>query len=557
VGETRVDLQHLLEDLRDAYTGALEETILTEAVANALDSGATRIRLLTNPADATLTIVDDGRGMQRRELARYHDVAASTKARGEGIGFAGVGIKLGLLVSREVVTETRRGATHVATRWHLASRHRAPWKWTPPPGLTASRGTAVRLTLTNALSPLLDAGYLEETLRRHFEPLLDPAFDELLRRHYRDGIAFEVDGRELPRAGVYGAERAPISIRLGRRRAPSAAGFIDRNTLPSAEREGIAISTFGKVIKRGWDWLGLAPAVRAQISGLIEAPDLAACLTLSKNDFIRTGPRGASYLAYRKAIQEVVSRQLAEWGDARDAEARPRTARLERDLERVLEDLADDFPLLRSLVDRRAGGQKRLPMPGRGDERIPASLFTSVPVGDESAGEGSPSPPAGGESATPQTGSSSPTPESPPGSREEEPPSGDQSLPGNEPPARGKGQPQVQIAASAGTLDMGGGRRRPARYGLLVQFESRPADSELGRLVDSTIWINDAHPAYRRAIASRSLGYHTALTVALALAPLAVEARDEHAFITQFLAHWGGMQTAKPETKRRRARRSA
>ena len=222
MGETRVDLQHLLEDLRDAYTGALEETILTEVVANALDSGATRIRLLTNPADATLTIVDDGRGMQRRELARYHDVAASTKARGEGIGFAGVGIKLGLLVSREVVTETRRGATHVATRWHLASRHRAPWKWIPPPGLTASRGTAVRLTLTNQLSPLLDAGYLEETIRRHFEPLLDPAFDDLLRRHYRDGVAFEVDGRELTRADVPSSERVPISIRLGRRRTPSA-----------------------------------------------------------------------------------------------------------------------------------------------------------------------------------------------------------------------------------------------------------------------------------------------------------------------------------------------
>src|SRR5439155_56790 len=91
---------------------------LTEAVANALDSGAAHIRLLTNPADATLTIVDDGRGMQRRELARYHDVAASTKARGEGIGFAGVGIKLGLLVSREVITETTRGAT--------AYRH-PPW----------------------------------------------------------------------------------------------------------------------------------------------------------------------------------------------------------------------------------------------------------------------------------------------------------------------------------------------------------------------------------------------------------------------------------------------
>ena len=162
MGETRVDLQHLLEDLRDAYTGALEETILTEVVANALDSGAAHIHLATSPADATMTIVDDGRGMQRRELARYHDVAASTKARGEGIGFAGVGIKLGLLVSQDVVTETRRGATHVATRWHLASRHRAPWKWIAPPGLIESRGTAVRLTLGNQLSPLLDTGYVEE-----------------------------------------------------------------------------------------------------------------------------------------------------------------------------------------------------------------------------------------------------------------------------------------------------------------------------------------------------------------------------------------------------------
>jgi hypothetical protein len=557
VGETRVDLQHLLEDLRDAYTGALEETILTEVVANGLDAGSTRIRLLTNPVDATLTIVDDGRGMQRRELARYHDVAASTKARGEGIGFAGVGIKLGLLVSREVVTETRRGAAHVATRWHLASRHRAPWKWIPPPGLLASRGTAVRLTLTNQLSALLDAGYLEETVRRHFEPLLDPAFDALLRRHYRDGVAFEVDGRKLTGAEAPRSERVPISVRLGRRRTPSASGFIERHAQLATDREGIAISTFGKIIKRGWDWLGLAPAAGAHITGLIEAPDLAACLTLSKNDFIRTGARGASYLAYRKAIQEVISRQLAEWGDASREEGRPRTARLERDLERVLEDLADDFPLLRSLVDRRAGGQKRLPMPGSGSERVPASLFANVPVGPEVPGEGPASTPAGGATAEPPAGSSSPGQESPPRSLEEVPPSGDQSLPENGPLAGHDGQRQADIAAAAGTLDTVAGRRRPARYGLLVQFESRPADSELGRLVDSTIWINDAHPAYTRSVASRSLGYHTALAVALALAPLAVEARDEHTFITQFLAHWGSAQSAGRATGRRRPKKTA
>ena len=119
------------------------------------------------------------------------------------------------------------------------------------------------------------------------------------------------------------------------------------------------------------------------------------------------------------------------------------------------------------------------------------------------------------------------------------------------------GQLHEHVAAAAGTVDTVRGRRRPARYGLLVQFESRPADSELGRLVDSTIWINDAHPAYTRAAASRSLGYHTALAVALALASLAVEAPDEHAFITQFLAHWGTAQAMSHSKRRQRSRKTA
>ena len=197
MGETRVDLLHLLEDLRDAYPGALEETILTEIVANSLDSGSRRVGIATDTARATLTVLDDGSGMQRRELSRYHDIAASTKARGEGIGFAGVGIKLGLLVCDEVITETRRGKTHIATRWHLASRHKAPWKWVPPPGQVAERGTAVSLKLRNPLSPLLDAGFAEGVIRRHYQALLEPAFGELLVEHYPSGVCFEVDGREL------------------------------------------------------------------------------------------------------------------------------------------------------------------------------------------------------------------------------------------------------------------------------------------------------------------------------------------------------------------------
>src|SRR5438093_704678 len=151
MGQTRVDLLHLLEDLRDAYPGALEETILTEIVANSLDSGARRIRLWTEPAQATLTVADDGSGMQRRELSRYHDIAASSKTRGQGIGFAGVGIKLGLLLCSEVVTETRRGKTHVATR--RVSRCRSPRTGAASPSAPSARSSSAAGTGSGCRRP--------------------------------------------------------------------------------------------------------------------------------------------------------------------------------------------------------------------------------------------------------------------------------------------------------------------------------------------------------------------------------------------------------------------
>lgn len=525
MGETRVDLHHLLEDLRDAYPGGTEETILTEIIANALDSGAGTVAVTTHPSTATLAIVDDGSGMRRRELARYHDIAATTKTRGAGIGFAGVGIKIALLVCQEVVTETRREGKHIATAWHLASRNRAPWHWVEPPGLVAARGTAVRLRPTNPLSPLLDAGFVEATLRRCFQPLLDPAFDEILAAHYPRGVRLVVNGEALEREGPRVPETVPIAVRLARKRKPAVAGHLVRDRVPLAEeRRGVAISTFGKVIRRGWEWLGLTPATPDHVGGLVEAPALAECLTLNKADFIRSGARGATYLAYRKAIQEAVSRQLEAWGDtpAADERARRRAARpMERDLEAVLADLADDFPLLATLVERRSGGQRRLPI-GRGETGAPempgGPLFHSVVRRAESEaqeGEG----PLDGERAERQ--------------------------------AAGERAPAPAVAEAG--VEPTKARRQPSRYGLTIQFEDRPDDPEVARLVESTVWVNAAHPAYRRAVASRSEGYHVALATGMALATLAVEPAKEHAFLTAFLAAWG--EAVERRTPRDRAAR--
>ena len=221
----------------------------------------------------------------------------------------------------------------------------------------------------------------------------------------------------------------------------------------------MAISTLGKVIKRGWDWLGVTSLQSERINGLIEVPDLAASLTLNKGDFIRTGTRGAVYLAYRKAIQEAVSRQLEVWGDGRTGtpEASSRMMRpLERDLDRVLEELSDDFPLLGSLVERRAGGQKRLPIDGK---------TTDIAAGTEAIAV----------LATPSTFEAPRTNETDPAQPQTPPPPTDQDT-------AVTGPATSTIPASTSAMFPGHGRSRsPMRYGLGIQFEDNPDNSELGR----------------------------------------------------------------------------
>jgi hypothetical protein len=533
MGQTRVDLQHLLEDLRDAYPDAIEETILSEVVANSLDSGASNVHVLSDATEKTVVVVDDGCGMSRREVARYHDLAASTKTRGEGIGFAGVGIKLGLLVAEAVLTETRRGSLHLATRWHLASRQKAPWQWVPPPGWVDARGTAVALKLRNPLSPLLDAGYVESRLRQHYEPLFDPAFDAILAERYPPGVRFSVNGRALARRREGGwTESAPLLIRLPRRKKPAAVGYLARAASPLPEdRQGLAISTLGKVIRRGWDWIGLSSSSPGLVGGLVEAPGLSVALTLNKGDFVRAGRRGITYLEYRKALQEAVQAQLAAWGEARDREdsARRRAARpLEKDLEQVLRDLAGEFPALAALVDQRPGGQKRLPTGGEVEPEAAGGAVTAAGAPAVVPGDDEPAPtgpaPEGEEPGTPGTPTTAPEPPFP---------------------------APVTLPARGG---LAGAARRPTRYGLSIDFEHRPDSPGLGRLVESTVLVNTAHPAYLRAVASRSEGYHAALAVGMALADVAVEPAGAQAFLTTFLARWG--EAVGRDRRRRQPRAS-
>ncbi|MBI5511377.1 MAG: ATP-binding protein [Deltaproteobacteria bacterium] len=555
MGETRVDLLHLLEDLRDAYPESVEETILIEMVANALDSGARQIQVVADAQAATLTVTDDGRGMRRRDLARYHDLATSTKTPGQGIGFAGVGIKLGLLISSEVFTETKRNDSHVATRWLLAARHKAPWRWVPPVGLVAEHGTAVRLHLQNPLSTILDATFLAAALRRHFASLFDPAFAALLAPFYPTGVCVAVNGELLAPAPEADGERAPLEVRLPRHRKPLAAGYIVRSpsALPDGE-SGLAICTLGKVIRRGWDWLGLSPANADCMTGLVEAPALAASLTLNKGDFIRTGARGAAFLSMRKALQEAVGRQLALWGNApASVEHRRRAKRpIERDVAHVLAGLTADFPLLSSLLERRRETQHRLRLTGTAaDAAVTDATLFVAPEPLEARTEATADGLTAALVVTDASSGEAPVPAGPPAA----PPSAVAA------DHLADGDPTGGAHAAGGPAKAGVRTSRKSTRGkprgLVIELESVPESLEMARLVESTIFVNTAHPTFERAASTRAEPYHVALATALALSPLATTADHEHEFVNAFMRGWGEAATDKPRRERGASRRGA
>lgn len=507
MGETRVNLKHLLEDIRDSYPYPQEEAIITELIANALDSGASKIQFLTVPERQTLVVVDDGAGMTSINLEEYHDIAATTKARGRGIGFAGVGVKLSLLVGEEVITETKRGPFHKATRWKLESAQRAPWEYIEPNGLvSSSNGTAVSIILRDNDSYLLSPDFIERVIQKHFYPILDEDFmNRILKYVYKKWHGFFVNEQrvEIPKTED-AIQSTPFCVKLGRRDKPVGIGFLSksRKELPEEQR-GVAISTYGKVIKRGWDWIGITPRNPMRLTGVVEIPRLSEILTTNKADFLKDVTSLQKYYRYRKAIQEAIEPILREFGETAVPRERPERdlKPLEKEIERVLENMVDDFPELSPLLDRRRRGEtvkgiipdSEAPPIGRIAEGV--EVMTGTQGG---GGEGSGVEATAGEL---------------PGERIE---------PSNQPTEPGR--------------EHNGRRRRP---GLMIGFEDNPERDDLGWLMENTIWINKGHPAYQRTMDTEAEDYHIVLSAAWVLSSYLESEKSPQEFINRFLSGWG------------------
>ncbi len=524
MGETRVNLKHLLEDIRDSYPFPQEEAIVTEFIANALDSGASEISFTIHTTRAIFTITDNGAGMAARVLEEYHDIATTTKVRGKGIGFAGVGAKLALLVAEAVATETVSKGSHKATLWRLESPTHAPWEYIPSPGLLkSSHGTAISLKLRERNSALASPEFVERVIQTHFYPILDREFmEKMLRKVYKNGVAFTINGKPVRVPADERREAMPFWIQTGKRGKPIGIGYLSKSdeALPE-EKRGIAISTYGKVIKRGWDWTGIAPRNPTQISGVIEMPHLSEILTLNKADFLKDAASLKKYYRYRKAIQDAVEpilRQLDEISEAHERSEK-NLRPLEKEIELVLSNLEMDFPELSPLLVRPR--RSAIPTGSLLDPNVtPISSFF--------------------DGFEPVAGPASP------GGREEGAPMMDDRL-GEARPGEYRPVENLQFGLSPENVQSGdpavAAETRPEAHvrmpDIMIGFEDNSDREEIAWMVDNTVWINRSHPAYRRVMDTEAETYHIVLAVCWVLSRHLQDERSPQMFINRFLSNWG------------------
>ncbi|TSC57151.1 MAG: hypothetical protein Greene041679_415 [Parcubacteria group bacterium Greene0416_79] len=499
--------------MRDSYRAALEEIIVTELIANALDSKATRLDFTVDEEGRFLRCVDNGVGMKRPALKEYHNIASSDKIRGQGIGFAGVGAKLSLLLAERVVTESKGGrGSRAATEWRLANPYRAPWKFIPTSGAVGTpRGTSVTLHFGDTESHLLQAEFIADAVRAHFYPLFhDYLGEEILRFVYRKGVEVTVNGEVLLLPEEEQRFDHGFKVCIGKNRHPAGAGFLTKKVLEQGwfarlsgrapgERHlasGLSVSTFGKVIKTGWEWVGIMPKSAGELVGVVEIPALSEVLTTNKSDFLTDAPHLRKFYRLRKAVQQAilpVLRSLGEYAPAERGSAAKNIRPLAREIEAVLQGLSSEFPELETLLGSRRG-------------------------------QGSPTPEASGTEAAHTLMDAAEPKTTPPVAREER---------------------------SGGKSGRKSGTETRKKPGLALALEDlTDAPESLGRMVEDTVSINTLHRAWKKALLTKQEEYHILVVVGLVLAEFVAPEKHPLEFLAKFLLSWSAVEAdASPKAQ--------
>ena len=268
--DIEINALHNLENFLDAYDDEATVVVL-EAMANAIDAKATRVDITLR--NRHIAFRDDGPGMSKKTFKDYHKISNSTKSKGQGIGFAGVGAKIYLAVwnGTTILTETYGPDGPFASDMYV--RHKKP-QWD-----NANTATSIMSHGTLYSVKLRENHY--KTLEKKLPDILRDTFNTAMR----DGLKVYVNDIRLEPwnpphqhqiEGTAKARRLAFPVTL----------TITKEDVPTKYRH-IQYQVWGKTINtKKLEWAGEIPEqYRSRIHVLVDAEKCSKYLKLNKGSF--------------------------------------------------------------------------------------------------------------------------------------------------------------------------------------------------------------------------------------------------------------------------------
>lgn len=292
--DMRIDVLHALEDFLDAYENRAE-MVVTEAVANAIDVGAGRIDVdLKADLDdvRTVSFYNDGPPMSERQFEDYHVIARSSKSKGAGIGFAGIGAKVYLAAWDKASIRTETGDGKAARGSDMYVRENT-LKYRPAEPELEKSGTLYRVTLRPE-----DYDYLAGGAEGVISDIFDPAIAA--------GLAITLDGRRVrPWKPKLEFDKTFTASCKGKR-FPVALS-VTKEDVP-ARKMHVQYHVSGKVIStKKPDWVPeVKPEYSRRIHAYVDAGAISGMLNLTKTGF-KTGA-GSALKDVERRIYDVLDK---------------------------------------------------------------------------------------------------------------------------------------------------------------------------------------------------------------------------------------------------------
>ena len=249
--------------------------VVLEAIANAIDAEATKVDIILK--DRYISFRDNGPGMSKKQFRSYHHISTSTKRKGTGIGFAGVGAKIYLAVWKQTVIHTETfgpdgplASDLKVTRWVV--------RFEPCPTTTSirTRGTLYGVKLRESDYKNLKAG-MHGLILDQFNPKM------------LGGLTVTVNGERLEPWDPPYEGRTKHTIKSKRSEFPVTL-TICKDDVPAKHRH-VQYQVWGKTISaKRIEWAAeIREPYKNRIHCLVDAKDCSKYMKIDKGSF-KGGP---------------------------------------------------------------------------------------------------------------------------------------------------------------------------------------------------------------------------------------------------------------------------